>query len=95
MDDDFLQVSYVLYFLWVIFMGNKKADTSRREKGDKMPTVENVYFETTTRLNALEKYVEDFKKLPQKDAQEIAKKNLINTGIIDEQGNLIGFYKNT
>lgn len=82
-------------FIWVIFMGNRHIYTLKKGNGDRMPTVENVNFEMTNYLRELEAYVEEFKKLPQQDAKEISKRNLIDTGIIDEQGNLTGFYKNT
>lgn len=61
--------------------------------GEEMPTVENVNFEMTDYLRRIEAYVEKYKQLPPKDAKEIAKRNLMDTGIIDEHGNLAGFYK--
>lgn len=65
------------------------------ENGDKMPTVEKVNYEMTNYLQDIEEYIEKFKKLPQNEARKQAKENLIDVGIIDEQGNLIGFYKNS
>ena len=61
--------------------------------GEEMPTVENVNFEMTNYLRRLEAYVEEYKQLSPKDAKETAKRNLMDTGIIDENGNLAGFYK--
>ncbi|MCH5254291.1 MAG: hypothetical protein J1F41_05150 [Lachnospiraceae bacterium] len=43
-------------------------------------------------LQDIKKYIEKYKSLPQKEAKQQAKKNLIDAGIIDDQGNLIGFY---
>lgn len=59
-----------------------------------MPTVEKVNYEMTNYLQDIEEYIEKFKNLPQKEARKQAKENLIDVGIIDEQGNLIGFYGN-
>ena len=62
--------------------------------GDKMPTVENVNYEMTKYLQDIEEYIRRYKNLPKKEAKEQARKNLRDVGIIDEQGNLSGFYKN-
>ena len=62
--------------------------------GDKMPTVENVNYEMTKYLQDIEEYIKRYKNLPKKEAKEQARKNLMNVGIIDELGNLSGFYKN-
>lgn len=72
-------------------------ETTKRtkENGDKMPTVEKVNYEMTNYLQDIEEYIEKFKKLPRNEARKQAKENLIDAGIIDEQGNLIGFYKNS
>lgn len=59
-----------------------------------MPTVEKVNYEMTNYLQDIEEYIEKFKNLPQNEARKQAKENLIDVGIIDEQGNLIGFYGN-
>ena len=74
----------------------KTRQTIRRAKGsgDKMPTVENVNYEMTEYLRDIEEYIRRYKDLPKKEAKEQARKNLMNVGIIDELGNLSGFYKN-
>ena len=59
-----------------------------------MPTVESVNYEMTGYLQDIEKYINEYKKLPQIEAKIQAKKNLMDTGIIDENGKLTGFYKN-
>lgn len=84
----------------VIFMNNYKENTHKTTKhtkgnGDKMPTVEKVNYEMTRYLQDIEEYIEKYKRLPKKEAKKQAKENLVNTGIIDEQGNLTGFYKNS
>ena len=66
-----------------------------KENGDKMPTVEKVNYEMTTYLQDIEEYIDNYKRLPKKEAKKQAKENLVDVGIIDEQGNLIGFYKNS
>lgn len=66
-----------------------------KENDDKMPTVEKVNYEMTSYLQDIEEYIKRYKSLPQKEAKKQAKENLVDTGIIDEQGNLIGFYKNS
>lgn len=64
-------------------------------KGDEMPTVEKVYYEMTDYLQDIEAYIEKYKSLPKKEAKKQAKENLMAAGIIDEQGKLVGFYKNS
>lgn len=59
-----------------------------------MPTIEKVNYEMTGYLQDIKKYIEKYKSLPPKEAKQQAKKNLIDTGIIDDQGNLVDFYKN-
>lgn len=63
--------------------------------GEKMPTVEKVHYEMTNYLQDIEEYIEKYKRLPKKEAKKQAKENLVDVGIIDEQGNLMGFYKNS
>lgn len=72
-------------------------ETTKRtkENEDKMPTVEKVNYEMTSYLQDIEEYIKKFKSLPQKEAKKQSKENLVEAGIIDEQGNLIGFYKNS
>lgn len=62
--------------------------------GDDMPTVESVNYEMTGYLQDLEKYIKEYKELPQTEARVQAKKNLVDIGMIDENGKLTGFYKN-
>lgn len=73
------------------------SDTATHTKEDevKMPTIEKVNYEMTDYLRDIEAYIEKFKMLPEQEARKQAKKNLVDTGIIDEQGNLTGFYKNS
>ena len=68
---------------------------STKGNGDEMPTVEKVNYEMTRYLQDIEEYIEKFKRLPEKEAEKQAKENLMNVGIIDEHGNLTGFYKNS
>ena len=86
-------------FIVVIFMDRDRKRTSEtigrtRGNGDKMPTVENVNYEMTEYLRDIEEYIRGYKNLPKKEAKEQARKNLMDVGIIDELGNLSGFYKN-
>lgn len=60
-----------------------------------MPTVEKVYYEMTCFLQELDEYIENYKKLPEEEAKKRARQNLIDIGMIDEQGNLTDFYKDT
>lgn len=66
-----------------------------KENEDKMPTVEKVNYEMTSYLQDIEEYIKWYKSLPRKEAKKQSKENLVDAGIIDEQGNLIGFYKNS
>lgn len=84
----------------VIFMNKYQENfcetkKNTKENGDKMPTVEKVNYEMTDYLHDIEVYMEHYKSLSQKEVRKQAKKNLMATGIIDEHGNLTGFYKNT
>lgn len=66
-----------------------------KENEDKMPPIEKVNYEMTNYLQDIEEYIKWYKSLPRKEAKKQSKKNLVDAGIIDEQGNLIGFYKNS
>lgn len=84
----------------VIIMNRHRVNTSEtithtKENGDRMPTIEKVNYEMTGYLQDIEEYIERFKSLPEQEARKQAKENLVDVGIIDEQGNLIGFYKNS
>lgn len=74
---------------------SSRAEKSTKENGDKMPTVEKVYCEMTDYLRDLEAYVENYKNLSKEEAKKQAKATLMDIGIIDEHGNLTGFYKNS
>ncbi len=71
----------------------QKSKKSTKGNGDEMPTVEKVNYEMTRYLQDIEEYIEKYKRLSKKEAKKQAKENLMNAGIIDEQGNLTGFYK--
>lgn len=70
-----------------------EATKHTKGNGDEMPTVEKVNYEMTSYLREIEVYIEKYKSLPEKEAKKQAKKNLMDIGIIDEQGNLTGYYK--
>ena len=72
-------------------------ETTKYTKGnvEKMPTVEKVYYGMTSYLQDIEEYIEKYKSLPKEETKKQAKENLMDAGIIDEQGNLKGFYKNS
>lgn len=72
-----------------------EATKHTKENGDKMPTVEKVNYEMASYLQEIEEYIDKYKSLPKKEAKKRAKENLVDVGIIDEQGNLTGFYKNS
>lgn len=84
----------------VRFMNKYRKNTYKTTKhtkgnGEKMPTVEKVYYGMTGYLQDIEEYIEKYKSLPKEEAKKQAKENLMDVGIIDEQGNLKGFYKNS
>lgn len=58
-----------------------------------MPTVERVNCDMTEYLKMMEQYIAEFDSLPREEAVSNARKNLLATGIIDESGNLTGYYK--
>ena len=66
-----------------------------KENEDKMPPVEKVNYEMISYLQDIDEYIKGYKSLPRNEAKKQAKKNLVDAGIIDEQGNLTGFYKNS
>lgn len=74
---------------------NKTNKTTTKEErlGDTMPTVENVNYDVVSYIQKIKEYISDFKKLPPDDAQKQAKMNLMNSGIIDSDGKLTGYYK--
>lgn len=84
----------------VRIMNRRQANTNKttkhtKENEERMPTIEKVNYEMTGYLQDIEEYIEKFKRLPVQEAKKRAKENLLDIGIIDEQGNLIGFYKNS
>lgn len=72
-----------------------KTTKHTKENGERMPTIEKVNYEMTSYLQDIEEYIEKFKSLPEQEAKKRARENLLDIGIIDEQGNLNGFYKNS
>lgn len=85
--------------VWVRIMGDCQENTNKiakntKENEERMPTIEKVNYEMTGYLRDIEKYIEKFKSLPEPEARKQAKENLMGAGIIDEQGDLTGFYKN-
>lgn len=58
-----------------------------------MPTVERVNCDMIEYLKKMEQYIAEFDSLPREEAVSNARKNLLATGIIDENGNLTGYYK--
>lgn len=72
-----------------------KTTKHTKESGDKMPTVEKVNYEMSNYLRDIEEYIKQYKKLPEQEAKKLAKENLMDAGIIDAQGNLTDFYKNS
>lgn len=77
-------------------MGDDMGNGIRNKKtneGHKMPTVERVNYDMTEYLEKMERYIEGLNSLPKEEAASIAHKNLLAAGIIDENGNLTGYYK--
>lgn len=58
-----------------------------------MPTAEKMNFDMTKYLEKMERYITAYKALPKEQAVLEARRNLQETGIIDEAGNLTGYYK--
>lgn len=73
---------------------NNTASVNTKGNGDGMPTVESVNYEMTEYLQDIENYISEYKKLSQTEAKTRAKKNLMDIGIIDENGRLTEFYQN-
>lgn len=73
-------------------MGNDIRNDKTNE-GHKMPTAERVNFDMTEYLERMERYIEELKGLPREEAVLAARKNLLAAGIIDENGNLTGYYE--
>lgn len=74
---------------------NVHISVKHNKRHDEMPTVESVYYEMTVYLQDIKEYIKAYKQLPKEEAKKQARENLLDTGIIDEQGNLTGFYKNS
>lgn len=58
-----------------------------------MPTAEQVNYDMMEYLEKMEQYIAKYKALPKEQAILEARRNLQETGIIDESGNLTGYYK--
>ncbi|MGB8454927.1 MAG: hypothetical protein WCD89_21690 [Anaerocolumna sp.] len=71
---------------------NLKKQINEKEV-DIMPTIELIEQERLSYLADMKKYLENLKNLPREEAYETSKKNLLDSGIIDEDGNLSERYK--
>lgn len=69
-----------------------KKHTKDKESGDIMPTIELVEKERLSYIEEMEQYLKDLKAMPKKEAKELSKKNLIESGIFDENGELTEHY---
>lgn len=63
------------------------------ERGNHMRTIEDVNYDMNLYIRKIRDYIEKFKSLPPEEARILAMKNLIESGIIDESGNLTERYK--
>ena len=50
------------------------------------PILEKYEPETLEYLKSMKKYIDDLRKMPEEDAQKIAKENLVKSGIMQENG---------
>lgn len=76
-------------------MSEKENDTihnSTEEEDDIMPTIELVEKERLSYIEEMEQYLKRLKAMPKKEAKELSKKNLIESGIFDENGELTEHY---
>lgn len=76
-------------------MSEKENDTIRNsteEEDDIMPTIELVEKERLSYIEEMEQYLKRLKAMPKKEAKELSKKNLIESGIFDENGELTEHY---
>lgn len=63
------------------------------KENDIMPTIELVEKERLSYLEEMEQYLLKLKAMPKQEAEELSKKNLIESGIIDEDGELTEHYR--
>jgi|BioPla2DNA2_1021312.scaffolds.fasta_scaffold17220_9 hypothetical protein len=66
----------------------------RTKEDDTMPTIELVEQERLSYLNEMEQYLKELKAMPKHEAEAKSKRNLIESGIIDENGELTEHYRN-
>lgn len=66
---------------------------TQKEEDDIMPTIELVEKERLSYLDDMAQYLENLRAMPKKEAEELSKRNLIESGIIDENCELTEHYR--
>lgn len=61
-----------------------KKELTHTKEDDTMPTIEMMQQTRISYISDMQKYVENLKSLPKDQAFKTSKKNLISSGIIDE-----------
>lgn len=77
-------------------MNNKQINVTNDaivKDDDIMPTIELVEKERLSYIDEMEQYLENLKTMPKEKAVELSKKNLIESGIIDENCELTEHYR--
>lgn len=72
---------------------NERDATNTKENGeDAMITMDRIETEKTEYLKEMKRYLDNFKTLSAEEAKKVAKKNLIASGIIEEDGKFSSRY---
>lgn len=70
-------------------------DKNNKERGDIMPPVAMIEYDKELYCSEMEEYFQKLKTIPKEKIKEIARKNLVQAGIVDKNGNLTDHYSNS
>lgn len=72
---------------------NKKNNTANEKEAEIMPTIELIEYEKFEYIKEMEEYLHKLKRLPKEEAIKKSKENLINSNIIQENGEFTEQYR--
>lgn len=76
-------------------MEKEKNNNTRDKEAEIMPTIELIEYERVEYIKEMEAYLHKLEKMPKEDAIKKSRENLINSKIIQENGEFTEQYRRT
>ena len=74
-------------------MENGKENNTEEKEAEIMPTIELIEYERIEYIKEMEDYLNNLKKMPKEEAIKKSRENLINSNIIQENGEFTEQYR--